>query len=467
MKKTILITLLSITTISLFAKPSKADWKLVWSDEFNGKKLDTTKWSYQIGTGAQYGLESWGNNEQQYYTNQNLYLKNGKLVIEARKEETNGKPYSSSRIRTVTEDGQELFTKKYGRFEARIKMPSGDGIWPAFWLLPATNKWGYWASSGEIDIMEAKGRLPNRTYGTIHFGSVWPGNMNTGDMYKFPENTDITDYHVYALEWEPGILRWFVDDNLFYETSAWWGMNPDDDEPFPYPAPFDVPFYVILNLAVGGNFDENRIPDEEYDLPAQMFVDYVRVYEKKSGYNYDVKAPVPPRDTENFEKCRVTDNNFISDSSFSTVNLTGMTDNQMDKNSGNWYLLALNEFGGKASAVVEDSAIHVKSAVPGNEVHSVQLIQHLGIAKGYTYEISFDAKASAERKMAVKLGGDDDNKWAVYSRQYSPKLETEYKHFKYRFTMENDSDLQARLEFNMGIDSPDVWIKNIIVKTTN
>lgn len=438
-------------------------WKLIWNDEFNGKTLDRTKWDFQIGTGSQYGLNGWGNDELQYYTEDNISFEKGKLVIEARKENKNGMGYTSSRIRTVKDDGTDLFTTTFGRIEAKIKLPKGDGIWPAFWMLPATDKYGVWASSGEIDILEAKGRLPNRTYGNLHFGQPWPGNKYTGDMYKFQEGDFSEDFHIYALEWEPGVLRWYVDENKFYETSNWFGMALDADEPYPYPAPFDAPFYILLNLAVGGTFDDYRSP-ADYEVPAKMYVDYVRVYEKEGGYNFDVKKPVPPQDTASFESYRKTDDgSYAVDPTFATAETTGMMNNTMDKTSGNWYFLTLGDFGGAATAKKEQGAFHITMSQPGGEVHSVQLIQHMGIAKGYTYQIVFDAKASSDRDITVKLGGDDDNKWAVYSSQYKPKLTTEYQTFKYRFTMENDSDSQARLEFNVGINPSDVWIKNVRV----
>ena len=172
----VLVILLGFTDrLSIYNKNQSEipqGWHLVWSDEFDGKKIDQTKWDFQLGTGTEYGLENWGNNELQYYRKENAYIKNDNLVLEARKDNFKGYNYSSARIRTVKDDGTQLFTKTYGRIEAKIKMPTGNGFWPAFWLLPATDEYGTWASSGEIDIMEAKGRLPNRVYGTVHFGQA-------------------------------------------------------------------------------------------------------------------------------------------------------------------------------------------------------------------------------------------------------------------------------------------------------
>ena len=181
-------------------------WSLVWNDEFSGRKLDTQKWDYQLGTGSQYGLDGWGNQELQYYTKENIRLEKGMLIIEAKKEDKEGKPYTSGRIRTMKDDGTVLFAPLYGRIEARMQLPGGSGIWPAFWMLPADTAYGMWAASGEIDIMEFRGRLPNRTYGTLHYGEQWPGQKNSGSMYKFPEGEDGTGFHTYAVEWEPGII---------------------------------------------------------------------------------------------------------------------------------------------------------------------------------------------------------------------------------------------------------------------
>ena len=354
-------------------------------------------------------------------------------------------------------------------------MPSGNGIWPAFWLLPATTDYGTWASSGEIDILEAKGRLPNRVYGTLHFGQAWPGNKNNGGMYKFPNEETIEDYHVYSLEWEPGLLRWLVDDNVYYETSQWWSLGVNESEPYPYPAPYDKPFYILLNLALGGNFDGGIAP-EDYSLPAQMFVDYVRVYDKDQPYATNVKRPIPERDEKSFKTFEPADaesRSFIFDANLQSViadngNASLLSNENMDVHNRAWYFLGLSDFGGSALSKSESSESGltgrlVKITNPGNQNYSVQLIQHLPVAKGYSYKIQFDAKASAPRKIAVKLGGDADNSWAVYSPEYYPELTTEIKHYSYFFTMENATDPTARLEFNLGLDTNDVWLSNVIV----
>lgn len=453
-------------------------WHLVWSDEFNGKTIDETKWDFQTGTGAEYGLENWGNNELQYYRKENAYIKDGNLVLEARKQNYKGYNYTSARLRTVKDDGTQLFTKTYGRIEAKIKMPTGNGIWPAFWLLAATDEYGTWASSGEIDIMEARGRLPNRIYGTVHFGQAWPGNKYTTDLYKFPgtpaEGGTIAEYHIYSLEWEPGVLRWLVDGNKYFETSQWWSLGAGQSRPYAYPAPFDKPFYILLNLALGGNYDGGVLP-EDSDLPAQMFVDWVRVYDKDEPYATNVRRPIQERDEKHFNQYKTSDGtNFIFDPSIKDIisdpgNAGMISSKEMDVYNRDWYFLALEDFGGAATSAVEKDSTtgiegrRVKISKVGNQNYSVQLIQHLPVAKGYSYKIAFDAKASANRQITIKIGGDADNSWAVYSPEYYPQLTTRIDHYEYFFTMENETDPTARLEFNLGLDSNDVWIGNVKV----
>lgn len=465
-------TLILAVSLSLYAKePKPKGYHLVWSDEFKARKIDTKKWDFQIGTGDQYGLTDWGNNEQQYYKKENAFIEKGNLVIEAKKEAFNGKQYTSARLRTMKDDNTVLFSKTYGRIEAKIKLPKGKGIWPAFWLLPATTDYGQWASSGEIDIMEAKGRLPNRVYAAVHYGQEWPGNKYSSGMYKFPDNSDISEYHVYALEWEPGLLRWLVDDEVYYETQQWYSLGNNQSEPYKYPAPFDKPFYILLNLAIGGNYDDGMMPKDN-DLPVRMYVDYVRVYEKDEPYNENVKKPEPKRDSAKFNTFKTNGTNgFIFDKNLTQANEIAMTQNEMDVNSNQWYFLALSEYLAKAESsndTIDGKAFkHIKINEVGNQNYSVQLIQHLPIAEGYTYKIEFDAKASENRTIALKVGGDGDNGWAVYSPQYYPELTNEVKHYSYIFTMENATDITARLEFNLGLFSQDIWIGNVTLTQTD
>src|SRR5690349_11403801 len=229
---------LAVTLVVLAAMPAvlpraqeKADekWKLVWSDEFDGKDIDRTKWDFDLGNGffnydANVWIAGWGNNELQYYTREsdNAFVKDGMLHIRAIKESLHGFGYTSARLKTRKRDGSELFSKKYGKFEFRAKLPTGKGIWPAIWMLPQAEKFGGWAASGEIDILEVKGHEPNKVLGTLHFGSSWPANAEASKTYILPDKGTVADFHVYGLEWEPGVMRWSVDGKVYSTQSFWW-----------------------------------------------------------------------------------------------------------------------------------------------------------------------------------------------------------------------------------------------------
>lgn len=282
------------------AAPAAPDrWKLAWGDEFDGKEIDKAKWAFDRGnflvTGNGQGQPGWGNNELEFYTprTENAFVADGMLHVKAIKESYKGCQYTSARLKT-----KGVFAKKYGRFEFRAKLPTGKGVWPAIWMLPEKETFGGWAASGEIDILEARGQEPNKVLGTLHYGSRWPANAHTGKDFVFPDNGTIADFHVYGLEWDPGEIRWSVDGQVYQTQSFWWscsdadgpkGVEPvNESELNAWPAPFDQPFYLIMNVAVGGKFLGN--PDKTTVFPAEMLVDYVRVYDKVDGY-----AAVKPR----------------------------------------------------------------------------------------------------------------------------------------------------------------------------
>jgi len=281
------------------AEPPGAEWKLVWNDEFDGKEIDTAKWSFDTGNGfynyeANTWINGWGNDELQFYTRDtdNAFIEEGKLHIRAIKESHHGCGYTSARLKTRRTEGRPLFGKTYGKFEFRAKLPTGKGIWPALWMLPQDEKYGKWACSGEIDVMEARGHEPNKVLGTLHYGSLWPANAHSGKEHILPRGETITDFHIYALEWEPGEIRWYVDGMLYATQTFWWSSSKTDAgkgrmptgpaDLNPWPAPFDQPFYLVMNVAVGGRFPGK--PDSTTAFPAEMVVDYVRVYDKVGGY---------------------------------------------------------------------------------------------------------------------------------------------------------------------------------------
>ncbi len=270
----------------------------MWRDEFSGTTVDTTKWGFDLGNGfsADSGktfVSGWGNNELQCYTRDtaNVAVRGGQLHLRALPSTRDGCPYTSARLKTRGSDGRALFAQRYGRFEFRAKLPVGRGLWPALWMLPQDDAYGTWAASGEIDVMEARGQTPTTVLGTLHYGARWPHNTFTGADYILPRQGTIADFHTYAVEWDPGRVRWFVDDVLTQTQQFWWSSSAQDGrqgkkptssaELNPWPAPFDQRFFLIMNLAVGGNFLGN--PDATTPFPADLTVDFVRVYERRAG----------------------------------------------------------------------------------------------------------------------------------------------------------------------------------------
>ncbi|MCB9315067.1 MAG: glycoside hydrolase family 16 protein [Lewinellaceae bacterium] len=245
--------------------PDQRNWQLVWSDDFDGAagtSPDPSKWVFDIGTGT----NGWGNQELQYYTDrpENAALDgDGHLVITARRETFAGAPFTSARIKT-----QGLFSQAYGRFEARLKTPYGPGMWPAFWMLGADIDTNPWPNCGEIDLMELRGQEPNIVNGTVH-GPGYSGGAAITQSFGFTNDRFDKDFHIFAIEWGKDYIDFFVDNTLYQRitpaalTGDWV---------------FDDPFFILLNVAVGGNYV--GLPTTQTPFPQQMTVDYVRVYQE-------------------------------------------------------------------------------------------------------------------------------------------------------------------------------------------
>ncbi len=276
-----------------------AGWKMIWNDEFSGNTLDTNKWNVVEG----YLLEEdnidtfgWGNQELEWYSKDNVKVENGLLNIHMKKDKktfyaksdtahANGRTaeYSSGKITT-----QNNFSVKYGRVDVRAKFPSGNGIWPAIWMLPNDNLYGAWAYSGEIDIAEGRGRVPNKVFGAMHYGGAWPNNLNTSDLLDITadgkKKTDTTDWHVYSVVWENDNIKVYCDGKAFFKcTKEQWRSNSDMGNSY---APFDQRFYAIINLACGGTFDSGNKPGDDF-TSADLYVDYIRAYQRMVGANDD------------------------------------------------------------------------------------------------------------------------------------------------------------------------------------
>lgn len=248
--------------------PPAENWKLVWADEFDGENIDTSAWTSLV-------MPDPYNEELQYYTGltddapgSNAWQRDGVLVIEAREEKYEHRKYTSARL--ITKGKKEFL---YGRFEARIKIPDGVATWPAFWLLGANIDTKGWPGCGEIDIMEAKGRVTNWTSGAVHFGPDPANRELIAADYTLSEGNLHDTWHVFAVEWEADQIRWYLDEHLFQTID-----RPAADGPDNWPFDDGHPFYIIVNLAVGGLFDDFRDPPPDM-APQRLYVDYVRVYQ--------------------------------------------------------------------------------------------------------------------------------------------------------------------------------------------
>ena len=273
--RTILAALAVTAALLLVPTPAAAqEWTLVWSDEFDGPKgsaVDKQKWKLEVG-GA-----GWGNNERQFYRKKKSAFHDGEgsLVIEAAKTKRKQNlscwygrcQYTSARLIT-----KGKFEVTYGRVEARLKVPAGQGIWPAFWMLGNDIDTAGWPRCGEIDVMEHIGREPTTAYGTIH-GPGYSGAAGLSSSYELPNGARFADdFHVFAVEWEPNEIRWYVDGTHY-------GTKKPADLPAAGTWVYDHPFFLLLNVAVGGNWPGD--PDATTQFPQRMLVDYVRVYQKK------------------------------------------------------------------------------------------------------------------------------------------------------------------------------------------
>ncbi|MBW8002758.1 MAG: family 16 glycosylhydrolase [Planctomycetes bacterium] len=285
MKKHLL--LLTIIAVMVFCGEGYGAYSLVWSDEFNGSSLNTSDWTVALGNGS----GGWGNNELQYYRSQNVSVSGGNLILETR-EQTYGScwygscEYTSGKIHT--RDKQYFL---YGKIEARAKVPTGYGMWPAFWMMPQFAVYGGWAASGEIDIMETKNDT-DYIGAAIHYGGAWPANTYSSNSYS-PGGVDFSDaFHIFTIEWEPDAIRWYVDGNLYYtRTSSQWYTNA---APGNSRAPFDEDFYIILNAAIGGRYPGCEAPScITASLPQQFLIDWVRVYQESGNIAPTVSITSP------------------------------------------------------------------------------------------------------------------------------------------------------------------------------
>ena len=376
---------------------------LIWSDEFSGDSLDMSRWSYELGNwkldaDGNYITGGWGNNEQEFYTDSNATVSDGVLTIAARKEHYSDPvqgeyEYTSARLST-----QHKFSVCGGRIEVRARCDSGKSLWPAIWMLPEDSLYGGWAASGEIDIMEGWGSTPEKICGTIHFGDQWPNNTYLTNDYIFAEGDSTENWHTYAVEWQSGEIRWYVDDTLYSTQSEWYSAN------HAYPAPFDQNFYIILNLAVGGHFDG---VDGIYADPSifengerRFEIDYVRVYDLDDSF---VPTEVTSLPLEA----------YIEGADAALVNKDGKTE------------ITVNGTG--------ELEYGIMGLIRGNKVSA-----------GETHTLSFDVSSSAEREMIVTA---EDS---AYTRYLDEKLTVTSETAHYSFNVTFSGDMNIDLKFQLG-----------------
>lgn len=404
------------------ATPELDGYNLLWADEFNGDSLDENIWTRELRN------PGWTNNELQEYTSSddNIFVKDGVLILKALKTQTdNGKDYYTSG--KVNSQNKADFT--YGKVVVSAKVPEGQGLWPAIWMMPQDESfYGQWPKCGEIDIMEVLGSDTSISYSTIHYGEPHAEQQGTivNEANKYSDS-----FHEYSVEWEPGEMRFYTDNELVLTVNDWFSaVDGEDDKP--YPAPFNQPFFVQMNLAVGGNWPGD--PDETTDFDnAEFQIDYVRVYQKDE---YDTNVTKPIADFRE----PLEDGNYIYNGDFSVAE--DLSDGE------DWTFLLFN--GGAGEASIKDNSIVIESTKDGTEEYSVQLVQpSLPVIKGHTYRVTFDIKSDEERDAVVCVSAPTAG-WIRYLQDTKIGVGTDWQTYTFEFTSTAKNDNNGRLEFNMG-----------------
>ncbi len=405
-------------------------YSLVWEDNFDGSSLNRNDWNVELHE------PGWVNEELQEYVDseENIFFENGNLVIRPVKSTVNGKiHYTSGRIST---QNKRDFT--YGVFEARLKVPEGNGFLPAFWLMATDeNIYGQWPRCGEIDIMEVHGSDTKTTYATIHYGNPHRQSQAT----KTLDNGTFADgFHTYAVKWEPGEISWYVDGFLIHRENDWYSVTEGQGE-ITYPAPFDQPFYIILNLAVGGSWV--GYPDRTTDFKnARYEIDYVRVWQKE---NYDENVTKPEKEVvlrapDEKSKQVLADGNYIYNGKFQEGN----------GRLGFWEI----ENNGAAIISVTDFADGRRLSIDGMKINPANALvlrqSGLALAEG-TYVFTADIEGKAGDTIMVKAGGTS----------FPVVLEKGRKNYSIKFSIDDPGDKNVSLTFS----SPGVYLIDNVALT--
>lgn len=430
MKKSLLtkalLTFSVIGTVFAFSNTVKAadNYELVWSDEFNGNSLDTNTWNYEIGTGSW----GWGNNEQQYYTDRNIKVSNGTMKITAKREDYGGRKYTSSRITTKNKKNF-----KYGKIEARIKMPKFKGVWPAFWMLGANQDSVGWPKCGEIDIVEAIND-ENLVYGTLHWFHD-PGN-NNADSGSSVAVANRTEYHVYGVEWTADKLRWYVDGKVYRTMDV---SNDSFSE-------VRKEYFVIFNMAIGGQWPGYDI--DETAFPATMEVDWVRAYKKVEETTTKYTGPMITVTEDAVETCSEKWGSYFGSDWAGASGTSKSTDK-----------------------AVTGATMNITSI--GNSQWGVQqYLKGLHYYPGRTYNYSFTMTSDVDKRVFVKVAGDGDEQ--IFGEYIDLKARVPY-NFSRQVTLAKDMEGVLDLYFGMGKCDGDaaatnsaanITLSNVSFKTT-
>lgn len=430
MKKSLLtkalLTFSVIGTVFAFSNTVKAadNYELVWSDEFNGNYLDTNTWNYEIGTGSW----GWGNNEQQYYTDRNIKVSNGTMKITAKREDYGGMKYTSSRITTKNKKNF-----KYGKIEARIKMPKFKGVWPAFWMLGANQDSVGWPKCGEIDIVEAIND-ENLVYGTLHWFHD-PGN-NNADSGSSVAVANRTEYHVYGVEWTADKLRWYVDGKVYRTMDV---SNDSFSE-------VRKEYFVIFNMAIGGQWPGYDI--DETAFPATMEVDWVRAYKKVEETTTKYTGPMITVTEDAVETCSEKWGSYFGSGWAGASGTSKSTDK-----------------------AVTGATMNITSI--GNSQWGVQqYLKGLHYYPGRTYNYSFTMTSDVDKRVFVKVAGDGDEQ--IFGEYIDLKARVPY-NFSRQVTLAKDMEGVLDLYFGMGKCDGDaaatnsaanITLSNVSFKTT-
>jgi len=428
----------SETSVTKTETPELNGYNLLWSDEFDGDTLNEENWNRELRD------PGWTNNELQEYTDSddNIFVRDGKLVLKAIKTEKDGKEYYTSG--KVNSQNKRDFM--YGKVVVSAKVPEGQGLWPAIWMMPQDEQfYGQWPKCGEIDIMEVLGNQVDTAYGTLHYGE--PHAEQQGTVVLTDGSTFASEFHEYSVEWEPGEFRYYIDGEHYLTINDWFtAVNGEDEKP--YPAPFNQPFFVQMNLAVGGNWPGN--PDETTDFDnAEFEIDYVRVYQK-DAYDTNVKKP-----EKNFRE-PTADGNLIYNGDFK--------DAEPLDDETNWFFLLFQN--GQGAAEIKDETLIITSEAEGDVDYSVQLVQpELPMIKGKKYRLTFDARADEERDIVVCVSAPTAG-WIRYLPDTTQTISTEWETYTFDFEMKDKDDNNGRLEYNLGHrgSTATFYLKNVRIE---